>query len=286
MPGYEGIVEALEIRKKCFEEGCFEKRLNDRYSVGVRIGTGGLSEVFEAEDAYALRFGDRRRLAVKLPSKALREKEDVDAFVYAEYAHLLRLCHPGVIRVFDFGIDPDLELPYIVLERLQGRLLGTVSPSGAGTEMKMRLLQTLFGAVEYLHAHGIVHADINPTNIMCLDDGSFRLFDFGIAVDLHARQPCQIDYRAVRAFNPLYAAPEVALGAVPDTRSDLYSLSAVLLEFFAGGRKRPAPLRKQPPSKQELAPLPSGLRSWFGRALSPDPAERPQEIPQKYHIGN
>jgi serine/threonine-protein kinase Stk1 len=283
MPGYDTIVEALAIREKCGAGGRFEKPLNDRYAVGARIGVGGLSEVFAAEDAYALQFGDRRRLAVKVPSEALLEKKDVDAFVYAEYAHLLRLSHPNVIKVLDFGIDSDLNFPYIVLEHLQGRLLSTIPPSEAGTSMKKRLVRSLFSTVAYLHAREIVHADINPTNIMYLDDGTFRLFDFGIAINLREPQPYQLDYRTVRAFNPIYAAPEVADGAVPDKKSDLFSLAAVLFEFLGGRlpyRNNPAELQERPLSESDLARLPAGLRSWFGRALSADPAKRPEKIPQ------
>ena len=295
MPGYETIVEALAIKEKSGAGGRFEKALNDRYSVGARIGVGGLSEVFAAEDAYALftaesfervgalRFGDTRRLALKLPSEALREKKDIDAFVYAEYAHLLRLSHPNVVKVIDFGIDPDLKLPYIVLEHLQGRLLSTISPSEMDLPTKRLLLRSLFSAVAYLHARGIVHADINPTNIMWLEDGTFRLFDFGISLSLRGKPSYQLDYRTVRAFNPLYAAPEIAEGAVPDRKSDLFSLAVVLFELLCGRlpyRHHAAELRERPLSNSDLALLPSGLRSWFGRALSADPSERPEKIPR------
>ncbi|MDD5119420.1 MAG: hypothetical protein PHP90_12590, partial [Sulfuricurvum sp.] len=88
-----------------------EKRLNNRYLVGEQLGTGGLSVVYEARDDYSEYYGDDRSLAIKLPLEHLSSKSDIDAFMYAEYSHLSRLSHPNIIKVMDFGIDAEFNIP-------------------------------------------------------------------------------------------------------------------------------------------------------------------------------
>ena len=290
MSGYENLIEELASKEKAeysVKNARSPERLNGRYTLGRCIGIGGLSKVYEAIDAYAEHFQDNRKLAVKLPSELLLQKKDVDAFMYAEYSHLLQLSHPGIVQVIDFGVDPALKVPYIVLEHLQGRLLSEMPFSEFDNAQKKKLLASMFSIIEYLNAQGIVHADINPTNIMCLDDGTFRLFDFGISVNQRKQQAFELNYKKIRAFNPLYAAPEILEGAGPDRKSDLFSLAVVLFELYSGRlpyTKRAVELRDKPLSRRDLNALPLRLRCWFRDALKADAAKRPEKIPSMLRL--
>ncbi|MDD5158805.1 MAG: serine/threonine-protein kinase [Sulfuricurvum sp.] len=259
-----------------------ERRLNNRYAVGERLGIGGLSVVYEARDDYSEYYGDDRRLAVKLPLEHLSAKSDIDAFMYAEYAHLSRLSHPNIIKVIDFGIDAEFNIPYIVLEQLNGRLLNEIPLTQFSISMKWNLLYTLFKTIEYLHTQHIVHADINPNNIMYLDDESIKLFDFGISINLSKKQLFELDYNTIKAYNPRYAAPEVIQGDVPTFHSDLFSMAVVCFELYSGQLpyiERSTELFERPITLRDLKLLPFGLRRWFKYALSADPMKRNKLYP-------
>jgi serine/threonine protein kinase len=259
-----------------------EKRLNNRYILGEQLGTGGLCVVYDAKDDYSEYYGDDRRLAVKLPLEHLSRKSDIDAFMYAEYSHLSRLSHPNIIKVIDFGIDAEFNIPYIVLEQLQGRLLNEISLAEVSTSFKWNLFFTLYRSIEYLHSQHIVHADINPTNIMCLDDGSIRIFDFGISINLSKNHLFELDYKNVKAYNPRYAAPEVIQGNTPDQKSDLFSMAAVCYELFSGQRPykdTSIELYDNPVTSRDLRHLPFGLRRWLKDALSTNPEKRTVYLP-------
>jgi len=254
-----------------------EKRLNNRYLVGEQLGTGGLSVVYEARDDYSEYYGDDRSLAIKLPLEHLSSKSDIDAFMYAEYSHLSRLSHPNIIKVMDFGIDAEFNIPYIVLEQLQGRLLNDVPFTELDASIKWNILYTLFHTVVYVHSQHIVHADINPNNIMYLDDGSIRLFDFGISINLSKQHLFEIDYKNIKAYNPRYAAPEVIQGSTPTLQSDLFSMAVVCFELFSGQlpyKENSTELYEKPVALRDLGLLPFGLRRWFRNALSVEPSKR------------
>lgn len=259
-----------------------EKRLNNRYVVAKVLGTGGLSVVYEARDDYSEYYGDDRYLAVKLPLEHLSAKSDIDAFMYAEYSHLSRLSHPNIIKVMDFGIDAEFNIPYIVLEKLNGRLLNEIPLTKFTASMKWNILYTLFKTIEYIHTQHIVHADINPNNIMYLDDDTIRLFDFGISINLSMKHPFELDYNTIKAYNPRYAAPEVIQGDVPNFHSDIFSMAVVCFELYSGKlpyNEYSTELLEAPITLRDLRFVPFGLRRWFKNALSVNPIKRNRSYP-------
>lgn len=263
------------------------KRLNSRYSVGKLLGKGGLCVVYDARDDYSEYYNDTRRLAVKFPLEHLSTKSDIDAFMYAEYSHLSRLSHPNIIKVIDFGIDAEFNIPYIILEQLQGRLLSEVPSSDMDNSMKWKLLCTLFQTVEYLHSLQIVHADINPTNVMYLDDGSTKIFDFGISINKSQKQLFELDYKNIKAYNPRYAAPEVIQDEIPNYASDLFSMAVLCFELYSGClpyKECSTELYAKPVTLRDLRYLPFGLRRWFRSALSVNPLKRKNKYPLYLNI--
>lgn len=254
-----------------------EKSLNNRYTLGKKIGTGGLSVVYEARDDYSEYYGDDRELAIKLPLEHLATKSDIDAFMYAEYSHLSRLSHPNIVKVMDFGIDTQINIPYIVLEHMRGKLLSEIPLSDWDKSDITKLFYLFLTTVEYLHERKTIHADINPTNLMILEDGSIRLFDFGISINNNKQYTFELDYKNIKAFNPLYASPEVKMGHVPDEKSDLFSLAVIFFELYCGTlpySKSSVELIENGISPKKLKKIPYHLRDWFKHTLNPDPLKR------------
>lgn len=255
-----------------------EKILNNRYAIGNKLGIGGFSVVYSVTDNYSDYYGDERALAVKLPLEHLSTKSDIDAFMYSEYAHLSRLAHPNIIKVMDFGIDGEYNLPYLILEKMDGTLLAEFDNSKMDDAEKQRIATSLLETVTYIHACGVVHADINPLNVMLLNDGSLRLFDFGISLNYRLSSSFELNYASLKAFNPLYAAPEVLKGAKPSFESDLFSLGAVIYELYHGRLPysiNSIELRDQPINRWKLKMnIPRTIKKWLLKSLQVDPGQR------------
>jgi serine/threonine protein kinase len=248
-----------------------QRCLNNRYTLGSELGTGGLSIVYEAIDGYSDYYGDIRPLAVKLPLEHLAEKSDIDAFMYAEYAHLTRLSHPNIIKVIDFGIDAYYNIPYLVLERMDGKLLKDVSLPTLSRSYKKNICNTLFDVMQYLHAQHIIHADISPANIMLLDTGEIRLFDFGISINTALNHPFELDYSAAKAYNPLYAAPEILEGKTPSRESDLFSLAVIIYELYEHSLPyvtNSLELQEKPITLFHMKKVPFKLKYWLLKSLN------------------
>lgn len=112
---------------------------------------------------------------------------------------------------------------------------------------------------------------------MILEDGSLRLFDFGISINNKKHNTFELDYKNIKAFNPLYASPEVINGHIPDEKSDLFSLAVIFFELYCGKLpyiKSSLELHQNAVSEKEFKKLPYHLRSWFKHALNPDPIKR------------
>lgn len=143
----------------------------DRYRLERLAGRGGMADVYEASD---LLLG--RRVAVKLGRGPDGPRWATEVRVLAG------LDHPGLVGVHDAGGDP----PYLVLQMVSGRTLGErlrdggAMPPAAVAELGCQLAGTL----AYVHAHGVVHRDVKPANVLVGDDdGRPRLVDFGISRD-------------------------------------------------------------------------------------------------------
>jgi len=246
------------------------------YIVIKKIGSGGLADVFEAEEPSG------RRVAVKM----LREPERGGAHVrrfLREGRLLMRLENSGLPRCFDVV---DGERPYIVLELLQGDTLGAVvKRNGAlGAERVVALATKLLGVLEFLHGNGVIHRDVKPNNVFVCNDGRYMLMDLGLAGDVV--DPLTTTLGDVMGTYA-YMAPEQIAGAETDARADLYSLGVTLFESIVG--KRPfgaigaaATLQAQrqegAASVSQLAPsdTPDRLIEVVSQLMSWDPSGRPE----------
>jgi len=211
------------------------------YEVAVRIGAGGMGDVYRARDTKL-----DRDVAIKVVPPHLATDEAMRARFEREAKAIAALSHPNILAIHDFGLHDGVA--YAVTELLQGETLRERLQSGA-----LPLRKTLqFGAeiasgLAAAHDKGFVHRDLKPENVFVGTDGHVKILDFGLARQSDAAAAGEhntIDSRTVlRQTDPGtvmgtvgYMAPEQVKGAAVDHRADIFSLGCVLYEMAAGRR--------------------------------------------------
>jgi serine/threonine protein kinase len=190
--------------------------LGERYEVTRRIGHGGMGVVYAARD-HSL----DREVAVKVadvePSKVLAER------LLAEAKILGRLEHPGIVPVHDAGILPDGRMFY-VMKLVRGDRLDHALPTRSLND-RLDLFARICDAVSFAHAHGVVHRDLKPQNIMLGSFGEVLVMDWGVAT-----RPGRERQDESSAGTPGYMAPEQQQGnaGAVDARTDVYALGVIL----------------------------------------------------------
>jgi transcriptional regulator with GAF, ATPase, and Fis domain/tetratricopeptide (TPR) repeat protein len=240
------------------------ERFADRYTLLRPLGSGGMGAVYLALD----RANGRECALKRLEPGLIAAKAET---LLHEFGLLSRLRHPLIVRVFDFGRAPD-GTPYYTMEYVPGAPVDRVVAAGDWHQVAMMGTQIAFG-LEALHAHGILHGDLKPQNILAIPAGgarpaSIRLVDFGLAA-LLGRDA------AGHGGTPGYTAPEIVRGEAPSVASDLFGLGAVLygLGVRRGAADRSAGERSAADLAQAGAPHP--LARLILRLLAPKPGERP-----------
>jgi len=246
--------------------------LGGRYRIVAPIGTGASATVFQADDVQL-----RRRVAIKVLHPTLAEDPAFLKRFRAEAQAVAGLSHPNILAVFDWGEDGGT--PYLVTEYLAGGSLRSMLDVGRRLSPSQALvvgLDTSRG-LDYAHKRGLVHRDIKPANLLFGDDGRLRIADFGLARAL--AEAAWTEPAGVVLGTARYASPEQARGLPVDGKTDVYSLTLVLVEAvtgqvpFAGDTTVAtlmARLDKLMPVSADLGPLASVLE----RAGRPDAAER------------
>ncbi|MCP4972038.1 MAG: serine/threonine protein kinase [Arcobacter sp.] len=219
------------FKKKLKKASSTISLLNKRYYLNEEIANGGLSTVYSANDIYCDYFNEASNLVIKIPSKELQKNKDIAAFIYSEYSFLRKLNHDNIVKTLDFGIDNKSNTPYLVLEYLKGKTLAEIPIINMSKSFKNLLFKTLLDAIKYIHSNNIIHADINPSNIMIHND-LITIFDFGISQNIEENKEISLEYNKVKAFNPKYSAPEVLLGEKPTKESDLFSFACIMYEIY------------------------------------------------------
>ncbi len=258
------------------------------YTVIGELGRGGMALVLEVE---ARETGARRALKILLPG---RSTAGMARRFQGEFRALSRLDHPGVLKVFDGGMHEGQ--PWFAMERIEGKVLKTVAqewrslPPAERFRRARKVLIELARALEYIHARGLVHRDVTPSNIMMQPSGHVKLMDFGVVKD-----PGQ-DLTTVGEVvgTVAYIAPEQISGGAVDERADLYSLGAVFYLLLTGRRPFNARslagymdkhLNRPPRPPRELVPtIPELADEVCVRLLAKKPADRFASATHLLHV--
>jgi serine/threonine-protein kinase PpkA len=197
-----------------------------------------------------------------------------------EYELIARLDHPNVVRIHDFGVADDHA--YIAMEYCGGGSLKRRIGAGMDRYEAYRLMRDIAGALGVLHAAGILHRDLKPTNVLFRDDGSLALIDFGLAKQVALQ--AEVTGAGAIFGTPYYMSPEQGHGEAVDVRGDIYSLGVIFYEMLTGlkpfdgetamtviVKHRQAPVPGLPTSLREFQPL-------IQRMLAKQPAERFQTV--------
>ena len=196
------------------------------YEIAGPLGEGGMATVY-----CGRRRSDGRPVAVKVLREQYAHDKEFVARFEREAQALVQLSHPRMVQVFDYGRDGDVH--FIVMEYIEGEdLKKQLQRVGALDEARARSIGAqVCEALAYAHAHGIVHRDIKPQNILLTADGRVKVTDFGIARALAA---AGITETGTVLGSVQYLSPEQARGLGVGQSSDLYSLGVVLFEAVAG----------------------------------------------------
>lgn len=256
------------------------------YRIGEMLGAGGMSTVYAADDPA--RPG--QRLAVKV----LRPPEGAGRAKFAarfrrEAQATTALHHERIVPVLDYGEQDGI--PYLVLPLMAGGTLAArlaQHPGLAPLDEAARSIGEVAAALDFAHAHGIVHRDVKPGNVLLDEGGGAHLADFGIArlYDVEAETPdwTQLTTAGEILGTPSYMAPEQFQGLSAGPAADVYALGVVLYLLVTGrlpfvgdtalaiGMRH---LREEPIAPRLLRPeLPAAANAAILRALRKEPAER------------
>jgi serine/threonine protein kinase len=169
-----------------------------------------------------------------------------------EYELIAQVNHPNVVRIFDLGVADDHA--YIAMEYCSRGSLKRRINEGMTSEQASGWMRVIAGALSALHAVGIYHRDLKPTNVMFREDESLVLIDFGLAK--HAGFKAGITGTGAIFGTPYYMSPEQGEGGPVDQRSDIYSLGIVFYEMLTGQKPYDGPAAMSVIIQHREAPIP------------------------------
>ena len=242
------------------------------YQIIRLLGEGGFGEVFLGEHIH---LGSQA--AIKVLNSRLTSKE-IGPFL-AEAKTLIRLIHPHIVRVLDFGTED--KTPFLVMDYAPNGTLRQLHPKGTSLPLELIIsyVKQIAAALQFAHNEKIIHRDVKPENMLVGARQDILLSDFGIAmIAQSSRYHSMIDIAGTIA----YMAPE-QIQANPRPASDQYSLGIVVYEWLCGERPFRGSFKEiaikhavvPPPSLRERMPtIPAHVEEAIFKALSKNPKDR------------
>jgi serine/threonine protein kinase len=248
-----------------------------KYAFVKELGRGGMGTVYLAEDRELDRLVAVKVLNTTDVTDDLRERMIREAQIIA------RLEHPGIVPVHDAGTLPDGRIFY-AMKFVRGSRLDEYAAHGASLNDRLRKFQAVCDAVAFAHAHGVIHRDLKPQNIMIGSFGEVLVMDWGVAKirdDPHQSAVFNTSDGTVIGTRD-YMSPEQARGEIEiDERADIYSLGAVL-KFLLTDQKVSKPakaifLKAMANEPRDRYATASELSADIGRLLDAEPVSAYRE---------
>ncbi len=248
-------------------------RIGDRYTLISRLGSGGMADVWLAQDEML-----NRRVALKfLHERFAQDAQFVQRF-RREAEAAAGLQHANVVGVFDRGEADGRH--WIAMEYVEGASLKELIARGLSVGESIELIRQVLSGAKFAHARGIVHRDLKPQNVLVDAEGRARVTDFGIA----RAGASEITATGSVLGTAQYLSPEQAQGLDVNATSDIYSVGVMLYEALTGrvpfDADSPVAValkqvseRPRPPSELNPRVTPA-LDAVVLRALAKDPANR------------
>lgn len=242
-----------------------------------RLGGGGFADVYLGRHEFLARTS-----AVKLLRRSLAASETTRRRFQREAEVLAALGHPNVVRLIDYGVLPSGR-PFLVTELVEGQTLRARLDNGVPIppETALEWAKQLARGLAALHALGVVHRDLKPTNVMVsAAKNELKILDLGIARWLEPGDRTRLTEAGRLLGTPKYSAPEQLLDpASAGPPADLYALGSILYEMLAGrppfwGGERNEVMEEKRARVPEAPPGSTGMERIAVALLEPDPERR------------
>lgn len=249
--------------------------VSDRYEIRSRLGAGGMGAVWRAYDREM-----QEEIALKVLSAAAVDGAGMIDRLRREARIARKIAHPNVCKVFDYGEADGTH--FITMELIEGRTLRALLGAGrVDTDQALAIVEQLAAGLGAVHAHGVVHRDVKPENVMVRPDGQAVLMDFGLARSPFADHTST----AGAAGTPAYMSPEQLRGEPLDPRSDIFSLGMVAFELLSGRpafdgpttAARVSSILRDPPPRLGAPEIPANMAPLLDEALARAMARAPEE---------
>lgn len=224
--------------------------LRDRYELQSVLGRGSAGTVYKALDRHRAHLADTAQcVALKVLKLNYQQRPDALAELEREFHQAQSLSHPNIVSMFD--LDRDGETYFLVMELLEGELLGDVlkrlDHRPMARDRALSIVGSIGAALAHAHRRDIVHGDLKPRNVMITSLGEVKVLDFGFARSQPLEPWIGEGTGEGQSYTPAYASAERVNGQQLHASEDVYSLACIAYELLAGQHPyggRSAPLAR------------------------------------------